>query len=93
MTIDIRFADDAPTFDGSAMRVDFVVARGHDVLQCAITVEALEDHFGAESALEASLLEAFERGRPRILEACAEAIEETGGRVVLHSGSFRVRGV
>ncbi|MPV68152.1 DUF1488 family protein [Burkholderia sp. BE17] len=30
---------------------------------CAITAEALEDHFGARSALEADLRDAFERGR------------------------------
>jgi hypothetical protein len=88
----IHFADMAPTFDGSNLRMHFIVERDGEPLDCAITAEALEDHFGAESALEASLREAFERGRSRIFAACADAIRETGGSVVLHSGSFRALG-
>jgi hypothetical protein len=88
----IHYADNALTFDGSSMRMHFVVECDGELLSCAITAEALEDHFGAESALEAALREAFERGRSRILAVCADAIKETGGSVVLHSGSFRVLG-
>jgi len=90
--MDIHFVDDTLTFDGSSMRMHFVVERDGEPVKCAITVEALEDHFGAESALEASLRKAFERGRSRILAACADAMNETGGAVVLHSGAFRATG-
>ena len=74
------------------MVVRFIAKVDAVPLSCAITVEALEDHFGAESALEASLREAFDRGRPRILAACADAMNETEGGVVLHSGAFRAIG-
>ncbi|WP_407947115.1 DUF1488 family protein [Paraburkholderia sacchari] len=58
-------------------------------LDCAITAEALEDHFGADSALEESLRRAFARGETRIHAACTEAIGQAHGAVVLHSGYFR----
>jgi len=90
--IDVKFPDEAPVFDGANMLMRFVVDLDGEPVVCAITVEALEDHFGAESALEEALREAFERGRSRICAACAEAIRETGGSVVLHSGRFRVAG-
>jgi len=85
----LRYASEDLMFDGSSMRVWFVVEHDGEPLTCAITAEALEDHFGAPSLLEASLREAFERGRPAILEACADAIGESNAGVVLHSGVFR----
>jgi len=88
--IQVRFPDEPPVFDGANMLMRFVVDLDGEPVVCAITVEALEDHFGAESALEAALREAFERGRARICDACADAIREAGGSVVLHSGRFRV---
>ena len=54
-------------------------------LNAAITVEALEDHFGAHSALESALMAAFDNGRNRIRSVCAETINQNGGKgVVLH---------
>jgi hypothetical protein len=62
-------------------------------LSAAITAEALEDHFGAHSALESALMAAFDSGRNPIRSVCAEAIDQNGGKgVVLHSGLFRVDG-
>jgi len=63
-------------------------------LSAAITVEALEDHFGAHCALESALMAAFDNGRNPIRSVCAEAIDQNGDKgVVLHSGLFRVDGV
>jgi hypothetical protein len=63
-------------------------------LSAAITAEALEDHFGAHSALESALMAAFDSGRNPIRSVCAEAIDQNGGKgVVLHSGLFRVDGM
>jgi hypothetical protein len=77
----ITFSDDKPVFDGEAV-------------VCAITAEALEDHFGADSALEATLMSAFDKGRHRIRSVCAEALDQNNGEgVVLHSGLFRVEGM
>lgn len=87
----VTFPDESPVFDGANMLMRFVVELDGEPVVCAITAEALEDHFGAESALEAALRDAFERGRERICTACTDAIRETGGSVVLHSGRFRVQ--
>jgi hypothetical protein len=60
-------------------------------LACAISAEALEDHFGAPSTLEAELLAAFEAGRERILAVCTHVLQENGGAAaILRSGLFRV---
>jgi len=90
--VHVRFPDESPVFDGANMLMRFIVELDGEPVVCAITAEALEDHFGADSALEEALRGAFERGRARICSACTEAIRETGGSVVLHSGRFRVDG-
>ena len=90
-TMQVTFPDDAPVFDGAQMVVRFVAMVNGVALSCAISAEALEDHFGADSTLEAQLLHAFEQGRERIHEVCKRAIEESGGApVVLRSGLFRI---
>jgi Protein of unknown function (DUF1488) len=87
----ITFTDDAPAFDGSNLLVRFTACVDGEPVECAITAEALEDHFGAPSALEAELIGAFEQGRARIRSVCAEALDQNeGASVVLHSGLFRV---
>jgi len=87
----VTFPDDAPVFDGAQMVVRFVAMVDGVALSCAISAEALEDHFGAGSTLEAQLLQAFEQGRARIHDVCKRAIEESGGAaVVLRSGLFRI---
>ncbi|MEW9581423.1 DUF1488 domain-containing protein [Paraburkholderia sp. DGU8] len=90
----ISFPDDKPAFDGANLLVRFTARVDGEAVVCAITAEALEDHFGAESALEAALMEAFEKGRQRIRSVCAEALDQNQGEgVVLHSGLFRVEGM
>ncbi|MCC8400426.1 DUF1488 domain-containing protein [Paraburkholderia sp. MMS20-SJTN17] len=90
----IHFPDDEPAFDGANLTVRFLARVDGEPVTCAITAEALEDHFGAESALESALLAAFDKGRERIRSVCAEALEHNRGEgVVLHSGLFRVEGM
>jgi Protein of unknown function (DUF1488) len=90
----ITFSDDAPLFDGTNLTVRFMARVDGEAVVCAITAEALEDHFGAESALESALLGAFEQGRQRIRSVCAEALDQNeGDGVLLHSGLFRVEGM
>ncbi len=90
----ITFPDDPPVFDGANLAVRFTACVDGRPVECSITAEALEDHFGADSALEDTLLKAFERGRARIRSVCAEALDQNQGeRVVLHSGLFRVEGM
>lgn len=85
----VTLTDEPPTFDGAALQLRFVVDLDGVPQACAITVEALEDHFGARSALEADLRDAFERGRARIEAACADVLASGNHDVVLHSGYFR----
>lgn len=87
----VTLTDAPPEFDGATLQMRFVVEVDGKPQTCAITVEALEDHFGAGSALEADLRDAFERGRARIEAACAEVMVDGKGGVELHSGYFRVR--
>ncbi|WP_184047225.1 DUF1488 domain-containing protein [Paraburkholderia sp. MM5384-R2] len=90
----ITFPDDEAAFDGANLTVRFLARVDGEPVVCAITAEALEDHFGAESALEAALMAAFDRGRQRIRSVCAEALDQYNGEgVVLHSGLFRVEGM
>ncbi|EGD04321.1 hypothetical protein B1M_12055 [Burkholderia sp. TJI49] len=92
MTIHATIPDDpAPVYDGATLQMRFVVDVGGTRASGAITVEALEDHFGARSALEADLRDAFDSGRPRIAQACAEMLAEGHGGAVLHSGYFRAQ--
>ncbi|MDG0024873.1 DUF1488 domain-containing protein [Trinickia sp. Y13] len=87
----VIFSDDAPMFDGAQMVVRFVAIVDGVPVSCAVTAEALEDHFGAPSTLEAELLRAFAQGRERIHEVCKRTIEQSGGAaVVLRSGLFRI---
>ncbi|CAB3716944.1 DUF1488 domain-containing protein [Trinickia soli] len=87
----VTFPDDAPVFDGAQMVVRFVANVEGVPLSCAITAEALEDHFGAGSTLESELLRAYADGRERIRDVCQRAIEQSdGAAVVLRSGLFRI---
>ncbi|HEX7913971.1 MAG TPA: DUF1488 domain-containing protein [Paraburkholderia sp.] len=89
----ITFPDDKPVFDGANLTVRFIAHADGQPVECAITAEALEDHFGADSALEAALLAAFEKGLNRIHSLCAQVLDENRGKgVVLHSGLFRMAG-
>ena len=93
-TMHIRFSDDAPAYDGDDLALHFIALIDAQPVVCSITAEALEDHFGADSAREDDLLPAFERGRARIRAVCAEALDRNGGEsVVLRSGLFRVAGM
>jgi hypothetical protein len=93
-TMRITFPDDEPAFNGSSLRVQFMAQVDGEPVVCAITAEALEDHFGARSALEDVLLSAFEQGLGRIRSVCAEELDRNdGGGVILHRGLFRVEGM
>jgi hypothetical protein len=93
-TMHITFADDPPAYDGDDLAVHFTALVDNAPILCSISVEALEDHFGATSAREDDALPAYERGKARIRAVCAEALDDNGGQpVVLRSGLFRVAGL
>jgi hypothetical protein len=87
----VALSDRVPVFDGDDYEVRFFAQVDDAEVECSITVEALEDHFGAASALEGPLLEAFARERSRIEAVCARALEHNGGQpVILRSGVVRM---
>lgn len=87
----IEFPQGQRVWNGSELQVDFHVrVDDHDV-QCAISAEALEDHYGAHSTLESDVLGAFDQEAARIQAICRRAIEDNQGQpVVLRSGLIRV---
>jgi hypothetical protein len=89
----ISFPRTAPEFDSESFTLVFPADVDGERIECAITAEALEDHFGARSISEADLSGAYRTHRSAIEEAAAALIEAThGAPVVLHSGVFRVYG-
>jgi len=59
-------------------------------VQCAITAEALEDHYGARSLREEDLIDSFNAHRFEIELAAHRMLNEVGGKsVLLHSGYIR----
>jgi hypothetical protein len=87
----IAFSDKPPVFDGSQMVVRFEADVNGVPVACAVSAEALEDHFGARSTLEADLLHAYEKGRTRVRSVCELALRQSGGAaVILRSGLFRI---
>lgn len=88
--MDIYFPDDPPEYSGSPPEVRFtVVVDGHPVA-CAVSAEALHDHFDAQGPFEETMLNSFRNGRRRIFSVCRVALERSAGHpVVLRSGLFR----
>ncbi|WP_027797198.1 DUF1488 family protein [Paraburkholderia acidipaludis] len=87
--MNIRFPSDAPVYRDSNLTVVFAALVDGARVPCAISVEALEDHFGARSFSRDASMQAFDAGRPRI-EAVARAHLElsNGTPVLLKSGHF-----
>lgn len=85
----IRFPADAPRYRGANLTVVFPALVDGARVPCAISVEALEDHFGAAPATRDAWMQAFDAGRAHI-EAVARAHLElsNGSPVLLKSGHF-----
>ncbi|WP_321924687.1 DUF1488 family protein [Paraburkholderia guartelaensis] len=89
--MNITFSDRSPDYDANRLALTFPATAGDTPIQCAITAEALEDHFGAASLREADLRGAFLAHRAAIEKAAARLIEATHSEaVMLHSGYFRM---
>ncbi|EIP86965.1 hypothetical protein A33K_16568 [Burkholderia humptydooensis MSMB43] len=82
--------DPPPEYCARDLVVAFPALVDGEYVQCAITAEALEDHFGAASLKEDDLLAAFDLHRGKIEHAARRMLDEIGGKpVLLHSGFFR----
>lgn len=88
----ISFPHQSPRFDGAALTVAFDALVDGQPRDCAVSAEALQDHFDAASPLEDELVAAFKRHRKKIEQACREALHDSDGQAVkLTSGFFRIR--
>ncbi|RKT27433.1 uncharacterized protein DUF1488 [Paraburkholderia sp. RAU2J] len=88
-TMEIRFPADAPAYRGSNLTVVFPALVDGEPVPCAISVEALEDHFGVYTEDREGWLRAFDAGRPRIEAVAREHLQISNGTpVLLKSGHF-----
>lgn len=88
--MDIFFPEEGPTFCGSPPEVRFIVLVDGEPVVCAVSAEALSDHFDAAGPFEEAMLAAFHAGRHKIFSVCRAALERSAGHpVILRSGIFR----
>ncbi|CAE6689389.1 hypothetical protein R69608_00674 [Paraburkholderia nemoris] len=86
----ITFPQERPQYGGPDPVLVFPAMINGERIRCAITAEALEDHFSAASLREDDLIGAFEAHRGAIEHAAQRMLGELGGKpVLLHSGYFR----
>jgi hypothetical protein len=88
----ITFPPTAPEFRGSDLTIGFDARVDGKSIDCAISAEALEDHFGAASPSATDLLAAFTRHRAEIERTARDLLHlvETK-QLLLHSGHFRFK--
>jgi hypothetical protein len=87
--MDIDFLRDAPGYRESNLTIEFAALVDGRRVPCAISVEALEDHFDVESYDSAGWINAFDAGRARIEAVAREHLRITNGHpVLLKSGHF-----
>jgi hypothetical protein len=87
--MNIHFLPDAPDYRDSNLTIEFAALVDGKRVPCAISVEALEDHFDVETYDSAGWIDAFAAGRPRIEEVAREHLRVTNGMpVLLKSGHF-----
>lgn len=90
--MNILFPADAPAYRDANLTVVFVALVDGERVACAISVEALEDHFGVQSFDSTGWIRAFDAARPRIEAVAREHLHiNHGGPVLLKSGHFPPR--
>ncbi|WDD91678.1 DUF1488 domain-containing protein [Burkholderia sp. FERM BP-3421] len=86
----IMFTNEAPEYSGRELMLAFTAMVDGERIQCHITAEALEDHFGAASPRFEDMVGAFDTHRPRIEAAARRLLSETRAQCsVLRSGYVR----
>jgi hypothetical protein len=86
----IYFSEERPEYCARDLVTAFPAGVDGAHVQCAITAEALEDHFGAASLREDDLIAAFNSNRHPIEHAARRLLNEIGAKpVLMHSGFFR----
>lgn len=86
----IEFERGAPQYRGWNMTVGFPARVDGVPVDCSISIEALEDHFGAASIAQADTVGAFLLHRKAIERVARRMLRATATRqLLLHSGHFR----
>lgn len=87
--MNIRFLPDAPDYRSTNLTIEFAALVDGRRVPCAISVEALEDHFGAQTYDSIGWISAFDAARPHIEAVAREHLRVTNGMpVLLKSGHF-----
>jgi len=88
----IIFPYDLPHYRASDLVVVFQAQVEGVVVECAITVEALEDHFSAASARQEDALQAFSTNRAEIEAIALDLLRtENGAAPLIRSGLLRFK--
>ncbi|WP_350029742.1 DUF1488 domain-containing protein [Caballeronia sp. AZ1_KS37] len=91
--MNITFLAQAPIYLSDEPALLFTALVDDRSVECTISAEALEDHFGAASLREEDLQRAFENNRAVIEGAAEQLLTSVGCRpVMLRSGYFRFSG-
>ncbi|HTH59078.1 MAG TPA: DUF1488 domain-containing protein [Paraburkholderia sp.] len=86
----ILFPNEAPEYSGRDLTLAFPVMVDGERVECTITAEALEDHFGAASHRAEDMLYAFDHHRERIEAVARRLLSDTRAQcLVLRSGYVR----
>ncbi|WJF92133.1 DUF1488 domain-containing protein [Paraburkholderia bonniea] len=86
----ILFLNESPEYSGRELTLAFHAMVDGERVQCEITAEALEDHFGAASPRAEDMLGAFDQHRTRIEAATRRLLSETRAQcLLLRSGYVR----
>ncbi|VVE58839.1 DUF1488 family protein [Pandoraea sputorum] len=88
--MEIDFPHFTPVYNADDISIEFLAQVDGKHMLCAISAEALEDHFGATSCNVDVLTKAFEANRSVIEQMAAQYLRLCHGTpVLLRSGHFR----
>ncbi|RQH05514.1 DUF1488 domain-containing protein [Paraburkholderia dinghuensis] len=86
----IIFPKVVPEYSGGELTLAFPAMVDGQRVECTITAEALEDHFGAASPRAEDMLHAFDSHRERIEAVARRLLSDTRAQcLVLRSGYVR----
>ncbi|CAG4909555.1 DUF1488 family protein [Paraburkholderia saeva] len=86
----IIFLNETPEYSGQELTLAFPAMVDGERVECMITAETLEDHYGAASTRLEDMVGAFSTHRERIEAATRRLLSETRAQcLVLRSGYVR----
>ncbi|MDE1181605.1 DUF1488 domain-containing protein [Paraburkholderia sp.] len=86
----INFPNETPAYSEYELTLAFPALVDGERVECMITAEALEDHYGAASPRLEDMVDAFDAHRERIEAATRRLLSETRAQcLVLRSGYVR----